>query len=105
MLNDQSRRYLLIPAALLVLAVLPMPYGFYTLVRIVVTLAAAFMAYTTYLQNSSLDWKVIALGFIAILFNPVIQISLSRTIWLPIDLLCAALFVYLAFGKSKAFEA
>ena len=35
-------------------------------------------------------------GFIAVLFNPLIPIHLSREIWQPIDVVCATLFVVIA---------
>ncbi|SOE17227.1 hypothetical protein SAMN05877838_2122 [Hoeflea halophila] len=98
---NHSRFYLLIPSALLILAVLPMPYGFYTFLRIAVTLAAVIAAYVIYQASQSLRWEVVVMGLVAILFNPVFQVSLSRTIWLPIDLLCAALFFYVAVTRPR----
>lgn len=100
-MTNHSRLYLLIPAVLLMLAVLPMPYGFYTFLRIAVTLSAVITAYVIYQESQSLGWEVVSMGLVAILFNPVFQVSLSRTTWLPIDLLCAALFFYVAVRRPR----
>lgn len=100
-MNDRPALYLLIPAALLVVATLPLPYGYYTFLRLVVTLAAAVAAYVDYQSARSLSWRVIALGLVALLFNPVVTVSLNRSTWLPIDLLVAGLFAYMALRRER----
>ena len=85
-----------ITAALLLIAIAPLPYGYYTLLRIVVTgvlIWAAVIAYDR--QNPTLPWIY---GILAVLFNPVIPIYLSREIWLPIDIGTAA---FLFFTKDS----
>lgn len=96
--------YLLILAALLVVAILPLPYGYYTFLRLVVTIAAAAAAYVDYQSSRSLNWRVIVMGLVALLFNPVVTVALSRSTWLPIDLLTAGLFAYMALRKDRATE-
>ncbi len=52
----------LIVAAMLVLAVAPLPYGYYTLLRIVVTGALAWGAFVAYFEGpEALPW-VLGLG-------------------------------------------
>lgn len=77
-------------AVMLVLAVLPLPYGYYTALRIVVCGAAGFLVYQLWNQDGSF-WLF---GFfaVAILFNPLIPIHLTKAIWQPIDLGTAAYF-------------
>ena len=80
-------------AILLTLALLPLPYGYYTVLRIVITLSATLLAYKDYqLENKASVWGV---GFviIAILFNPLIPIHLSRFVWGPIDLMIAVWYL------------
>ncbi len=43
-------------------------------------------------------------GFIALLFNPLIPIHLSREIWQPIDVICALLFVIAAIVLKEQEE-
>jgi len=94
-----ERRPHLIPclaAALMLLGALAdWPYGYYTLLRFVVCGAAVYVAYTAY--NWQRMWAVWLFGFIALLFNPLIPIYLSRELWQPIDLVCAMLFLIVAF--------
>lgn len=103
-MSDRPALYLLIPAALLVVAILPLPYGYYTFLRLVVTIAAAATAYVAYQSSRSLSWRVIVMGLVALLFNPVVTVALSRSTWLPIDLLTAGLFAYMALRKERLTE-
>ena len=80
-----------IPAALLVLALLPLPYGYYTFLRIVVTICAAIVAYELYASEKLRLMSFLFIG-IAVLFNPVIPIALNRSLWTPIDVVVAAIF-------------
>jgi hypothetical protein len=67
------------------------PYGYYILLRWVTCSAAVFVAYMAYEWQKL--WATYLFGFIAVLFNPLIPIHLSRELWQPIDLICAITFV------------
>lgn len=88
--------WLLIPAAMLIIATLPMPYGYYTLLRLVVTAFSGAIAYLIF-RNDGVNWQVIILALIALLFNPVFVVGLTRAIWLPINLTCAAVLAYVTW--------
>jgi len=75
--------------AILLAAVFDMPYGYYTLVRLVVTLVALFTAWHAVALSRSPLW-VGVMGLIAILFNPVVPVFLPRETWFFIDLTVAA---------------
>lgn len=75
---------------LLLLAIFPLPYGFYTLLRILVCLTAGFLAWFCY-GGKKIKWAWI-MGFIALLFNPLIPISLGKGLWVLIDLTVAIVF-------------
>lgn len=93
----------LLPAILLVVAVLPLPYGYYTFLRIVVFLAAGFIAFTTFSHSEQLGFWTVAFALIALLFNPIIPVFLEREMWFVIDLAVAAAFiVYGMAERSKA---
>jgi len=79
---------------------MPLPYGYYTFLRWIVAVSAVIAALASYRVNNSTNWKVIAMGVTAILFNPLAPVWLSRPIWLPIDLLAAGLFAYEALNKQ-----
>ena len=65
-----------VSAALLLLALADLPYGFYTFLRIVVSGTAAFGAFSAHSVGQS-GW-MIALGFVALLFNPVFPIYFGK---------------------------
>ena len=83
----------LVPAVALLVALAPLPYGYYTLLRIVVCGAAAFIAYSTFSQEGSVSLWVLVMGGLAVLFNPLIPIHLSRELWAPIDAISAVVFL------------
>jgi hypothetical protein len=85
----------LIAAAMSLGALADWPYGYYQLLRFVVCGAGVYVAYTAY--NWQKMWAVWLFGFIALLFNPLIPIHLSREIWQPINVVCAVLFIVIVF--------
>lgn len=97
-LADLKIPYLLV-AALSLLALAPMPYGYYIFLRIAVTGCAGMTAYLKYQagDRNLLLWACVA---VAILFNPVISIHLTREIWMVFNIFVAGLFGYL-FLKIK----
>lgn len=84
-----------ISAALLILALADLPYGFYTFLRLVVCGTAAFGAFAAYVTDRG-AW-VVVLGLFAILFNPVFPVYLGREVWAFIDIITAAALVISAY--------
>lgn len=69
--------------ALLLLAILPLPYLYYELLRVVV-----FFGLITYIYFSLRNKEKIVLpvlGLIAVVFNPIIPLELSKMSWMIID--------------------
>ncbi len=93
-------------AALMLLGALAdWPYGYYQLLRFVVCGVAAYIAFLGY--SAGKLWVAWVFGFVAILFNPLIPIHLSREIWQTIDVVCALLFIAVGFyiGRPEVDEA
>jgi hypothetical protein len=68
----------------LVLSVLPIwPYGAYTMLRLVVTAVSLF---ALYVLGTGDPRRTIGLAAVALLFNPLVPVHLSRLLWFPIDL-------------------
>ena len=63
------------------------PYGFYTLLRLVVCGSAVYLA-IQFSSRSDDTWAWVMVG-VALLFNPVIPIGLTRGIWVVLDFLAA----------------
>ena len=89
-----SKPLLLISAAILLVSVFPLPYGYYLFLRIVVTITSVMVIYIFHKDKNKR--AVIGLALIAIIFNPIIPIHLEKAVWLPIDVLTAAYFYYLS---------
>lgn len=77
--------------AALLIALARWPYAYYTALRIAVTLASVVLIY--YAVSRGPRWAIGILLSIAILFNPIFPIHLSRTIWRPIDVICGFAFL------------
>jgi len=85
----------LIPAIFLcVVPFFKFPYGIYTLLRIVITLSSAFIIYDNYKRTNNVNPTIVIFFTILIIFNPMFPIRLSKEIWLPIDLITAAIYFY-----------
>ena len=94
---DKKKLYL-IGLAICLGAIAPLPYGFYTFVRITVTIIGVVAALDFY-KNQDGIW--ILFGGIALIFNPIIPIYLNREIWFFIDLIVAGAFGYAAFKRRN----
>jgi hypothetical protein len=84
----------IIAAIMLLLALAPWPYGYYQLLRFVVCGVAIYVAFIAY--NWHKTWATCLFGFIAILFNPLAPIHLSRETWQAIDVICGIIFIAVA---------
>ena len=77
---------------LLLLAIAPLPYGYYELLRFVVCGTFAYLVYLSVKQQ--VFWHTPVFAVVAVLFNPIFPIYLDKAIWMGIDAGSAAvLFV------------
>ena len=79
-----------IPAGMLAVAVLPLPYGYYMFLRLAVTAAAAYVAYVNFNKDIPV-WGIVFVG-VALLFNPIFEVHLDKVIWVIIDTATAIIF-------------
>jgi hypothetical protein len=90
------RKVYLILAALMLLCLAPMPYGYFQLVRFLSTLVFGVMAFHYYKERK--EWLAYTCGILALLFQPFYKIALGRTVWNIVDVIVAigliALFIY-----------
>ena len=86
-------------AIVLLLCLLDMPYGFYTLVRFLAMVAFAYLAFLQYKDGDNARmWVFVVL---AVLFQPLFKITLGRTIWNIVDVVVAAYLLYLTVKSFK----
>lgn len=89
----------LIISFLLLLCLLPMPYGYYMFVRFVSMVAFGVMSYQ-YIQKKQAVWAV-TFGALALLFQPFIKVALGRTMWNIVDVIVAVLLIILWVKERK----
>ena len=84
----------IVTAAMLLIALAELPYGYYTLLRIVVCLSCVAILYQAHIVQERVMsvWSVALLGM-ALLYNPLIRVHLSLEVWAPIDVACAAILI------------
>ncbi|RXG96373.1 DUF6804 family protein [Bradyrhizobium zhanjiangense] len=74
----------LVAIALLLAATMNLPYGYYTLLRIVICGFSAVVATFGFIEKSN-GWAT-AFALLAVLFNPVIPVYLNRQDWFWFDI-------------------
>lgn len=94
MANKKTLLIILIP--LLLLCLLPIPYWYYQLIRVVSTVAFVYFAYQE--RGNQMMWIFIGL---AILFQPIEKIALGRTLWNIIDILVAVFLLWYNYTKNR----
>ena len=80
------------------------PYGFFTLLRLVVFGTTGYISWLAY-KTEQQSWTWI-FGFIALVFNPIIPLHLGRDLWMVIDLLVAVFLIisFFVFKLPKEFK-
>ena len=93
-LNCEMIPFLTISIWLLFIAVIPvLPYPFYLLLRLIVSIACLFAYFKTRNIYYRKWWTRPALLTIGILFNPIVPVHLTRFLWLPIDIICGIILI------------
>ena len=75
------------------------PYGFYTLLRWIICAVSVYVAYTFY--KSKLTGWTFVFSALAILFNPVYPVYLTKSSWVGIDFISSILFFVSAYSVKK----
>jgi len=89
----------LILAIGLLICLLPMPYGYYTLIRFASMIVFICMAVSFY-KGKNIPLCILACS-LALLFQPFIKVILGRTMWNIVDVIVAiALFLLWYYNRS-----
>lgn len=96
----RNRFLFIIPALMMLVALGPLPYGYYQLLRLVAFLAAGLIAYG-FLRRRREAWTAVFM-MVAIVFNPIFPISLARELWAVLNVLSCVTFLV---GMWAAFRA
>ena len=96
-MNRMKQIYLFL-AAMLLLCLAPMPYGYFMLMRFVMMVAFGLMAYQYYQKgHQGLTW---VFSVLALLFQPFLKIALGRVVWNIVDVAVAILLIILFVKES-----
>lgn len=94
----QMNKFGLIMAVALLVCLLPMPYGYFILVRFVAMVYFGLLALKYYAEHKvSL---AIAAGAVALLFQPFLKVTLGRTMWNVVDVVVAVALLLLCFKRK-----
>lgn len=94
-----KRQLYLFLAAMLLLCLAPMPYGYFTLVRFIMMVACGWMAYQYYQRQKTVAMWVF--GALTILFQPIYKLALGRVTWNIIDVIVAIFLIILFWVERK----
>ncbi len=98
--DDKTAMALLILVAVMsFIGIASLPYGYYTLLRIVVFVAAGILAIYDLDRKNTAFFIISAL--IALIFNPIIPLYLDKDIWQVLDFLSGVYMLVRAFGLKK----
>ncbi|MBL7086650.1 MAG: hypothetical protein ISS28_06095 [Candidatus Cloacimonetes bacterium] len=103
--NKNKNIAIIISVIFLFLALLEgLPYGFFTLLRLVVFGTTAYLTWLAY-RSEKQAWIWI-FGFLVLVFNPLIPLHLGRDLWVVVDLLVAVFLIIsiFAFKLPKEFK-
>lgn len=89
-----ARKVALVAAIMSAVALFPLPYGYYMLLRVVVCGAGIYCGVLGYSSNREIS---VALFVVAAIFNPVFPVHLFRELWALLNLAAVALFGYYAW--------
>lgn len=83
--QNQYNIFWLAPIAAMLLGLLPMPFGFFILLKLIVSAGALYFAVNFHKQGD--NFKVWIFGFVVVLYNPIIPIPLgSKALWIIINI-------------------
>jgi hypothetical protein len=86
-------------AVLLLVCVIPLPYGYYQLIRFMAVVGFAILAYYEY-ERKNIPLVIVFAGLM-ILFQPLGKIPLGREVWNIVDMFVAAWLLVTVFVKKR----
>jgi len=85
-------------SVLLLVCLANMPYGYYELVRFLALAGFGYLAFEARTKNQN---TVIVYIILALLFQPLIKISLGRTIWIIVDVIVGVGLIYSVISEKR----
>ena len=97
--NETTKLFLLplITAAILFISIADLPYGFYTVMRIVVPLLSVICIFFAYIGKGEFSLMLIPNILIVILWNPILPVYLDKETWVVIDVIAGISQILMTF--------
>jgi len=92
-MSKENKLLWIAPIALLLIALLSMPYYYYQLIRWCICGSAAYIAYLHY-KEKGCDLLTVLFIAIAIVYNPIEPIHLFKEAWIVINIITVIVFLY-----------
>lgn len=87
-------------AVILLICLLDMPYGYYQFVRFLALIGFGILAYDAYQKEK--QSVIIVYVALAVLFQPLLKISLGRTLWNIVDFIVAVGLILSIVSSTKS---
>lgn len=94
------RGLLIAICALLGLALLPMPYGYYMFLRLAVCAYAVFVFAQE--QKQGVCFGSVTAAAIALLYNPIFRVHLNKEVWMGVNVVTAVVLVIVFVLSQKS---
>ena len=86
-------------AVALIICLLPMPYGYYNLVRFIAMATFCYMTYVFYQEDR--PYLYVTSSLLTLLFQPFFKIALGRTLWNIVDVIVAIALIILCYTEKN----
>lgn len=90
---ENLNKIIWVPIAILVFAVIPLPYAYYMLLRLIIPFFAIIFAIHAYNHHRNSLFPYL-MGAMALVYNPFFPVHLFKELWIVINLLSAAIFYF-----------
>ena len=75
---------------LMLIALARLPYGYYIALRWITAISSGISSFDAFNKDKS-GWGWVFIG-VAILYNPIVPVHMTKAIWMPINIATAILF-------------
>ena len=100
-------RFFILPiviATILFISIAELPYGFYTVMRIVVPLLSAIYLLFAFLMADGFNLMMIPNILVVILWNPILPVYLDKETWIVIDAIAGISQIVMAFCSYRMWK-
>ena len=96
-------KLIIISILMIIVALFPMPYGYYQILHLVITVMSILSIYNNYKKAHKASFWVLLFGMILLVYNPLLKVHFEREIWQVINLITAVILAICLY-KEKSNE-